>query len=100
MIKVVMFDLDGTLLPMDQDNFVKAYFGGLAKKMQPFGYDMNDVVEAVRYGVASMIKNDGTTLYLTRDYAAVVDRFKDYNFDKLLYVTDVAQKLHFQQLLQ
>lgn len=60
MIKVVMFDLDGTLLPMHQETFVKAYFGGLAKKMQPFGYDMNEVVEAVRYGVGSMIKNDGS----------------------------------------
>ena len=49
---------------------------------------------------AIMIKNDGTTLYLTRDYAAVIDRYKEYNFDKLLYVTDVAQKLHFQQLIK
>lgn len=29
-IKAVLFDLDGTLLPMDQDVFVKAYFGRLA----------------------------------------------------------------------
>lgn len=49
---------------------------------------------------AIMIKNDGTTLYLTRDYAAVIDRYKEYNFDKLLYITDVAQKLHFQQLIK
>lgn len=49
---------------------------------------------------AIMIKNDGTTLYLTRDYAAVIDRFNEYKFDKLLYVTDVAQKLHFQQLIK
>ncbi len=26
-MKAVFFDLDGTLLPMDQDEFVKAYFG-------------------------------------------------------------------------
>ena len=49
---------------------------------------------------AVIIKSDGTTLYITRDIAAGVDRFKDYNFDKLLYVTDVAQKLHFQQLFK
>ena len=30
-IKTVLFDLDGTLLPMDQDTFVKAYFGYLSK---------------------------------------------------------------------
>ena len=32
-IKAVLFDLDGTLLPMDQDIFVKSYFGLLAKKL-------------------------------------------------------------------
>ena len=59
MIKVVMFDLDGTLLPMDQDVFVKACFGGLAKKLLPFGYEPTTVVEAFRRGVGAMIKNDG-----------------------------------------
>ena len=31
MIETVLFDLDGTLLPMDQDEFVNAYMGLLAK---------------------------------------------------------------------
>ena len=31
MRKTILFDLDGTLLPMDQDTFVKAYFGYLSK---------------------------------------------------------------------
>ena len=39
MIKTVLFDLDGTLLPMDQDTFTNAYFKELAKKMAPFGYN-------------------------------------------------------------
>ena len=30
----IFFDLDGTLLPMDQATFTKAYFSGLAKKCQ------------------------------------------------------------------
>ena len=34
-IKAVLFDLDGTLLPQDQDVFVKAYFGALAECMAP-----------------------------------------------------------------
>lgn len=34
-IKTVMFDLDGTLLPMDQDQFTQYYFGLLAKKLAP-----------------------------------------------------------------
>ena len=36
-IKAVLFDLDGTLLPMDQDHFVKTYFQLLAQKLAPFG---------------------------------------------------------------
>ena len=60
MIKMVLFDLDGTLLPMNQDEFVKAYFGGLGKKLAPHGYDVNQVVDAVMRGVNSMFKNDGS----------------------------------------
>lgn len=49
---------------------------------------------------AVVIKSDGTTIYITRDISAAIDRYKDYKFDKLIYVTDVAQKLHFSQLFK
>lgn len=39
MIKVALFDLDGTLLPMDQDAFTRGYFNLLAKKLAPHGYE-------------------------------------------------------------
>ena len=35
MITTILFDLDGTLLPMDQDAFIKAYLTGLARKAAP-----------------------------------------------------------------
>ncbi len=41
-LKAVLFDLDGTLLPMDQDIFVKTYFKGLAKALAPHGYDAKE----------------------------------------------------------
>jgi len=59
-IKAVLFDLDGTLLPMDQDVFVKAYFGGIAAALAPRGYEPKKLVDAIWTGTASMIKNDGT----------------------------------------
>ena len=37
MLTTILFDLDGTLLPMDQDLFVKTYLGLLARKMAPEG---------------------------------------------------------------
>lgn len=59
-IKAVLFDLDGTLLPMDQDAFVQYYFGSLAKKLAPMGYDPEKLIGAIWAGTKAMIKNDGT----------------------------------------
>lgn len=58
-IKMVLFDLDGTLLPMDQNVFVKAYFGGLAKRLAPHGYDPEKLIAAIWKGTGAMVKNDG-----------------------------------------
>lgn len=59
-IKAILFDLDGTLLPMDQDMFIKAYLGGLAKKLAPHGYNPDDMVKAVYAGMKAMTTNDGS----------------------------------------
>lgn len=58
-IKAIMFDLDGTLLPMDQDIFIKAYFGGISKKLA-FKYDPEKLIKSIWTGTIAMIKNDGT----------------------------------------
>lgn len=58
--KAVLFDLDGTLLPMDQDEFVKAYFGLLSKRMAQFGYDPQTLIATIWGGTKAMMKNDGT----------------------------------------
>ncbi len=59
-VKVVLFDLDGTLLPMDQDVFVKDYFGRLAKHLAPHGYDPKQLIDTVWKGTRAMVKNDGS----------------------------------------
>lgn len=58
-IKTVLFDLDGTLLPMDQDVFVKTYFGLLAKRLAPLGYEPAELIKAIWAGTMAMIKNTG-----------------------------------------
>lgn len=46
-------------------------------------------------GVCMIQKNDGTSLYTTRDIAAAEDRYNLYHFDDMIYVTAVQQKQHF-----
>ncbi|MBQ2880935.1 MAG: HAD family hydrolase [Clostridia bacterium] len=58
-IKLVMFDLDGTLLPMDQDIFVGTYFKLLAKKMSEYGYEPKTLIDNVWKCTYAMIKNNG-----------------------------------------
>ena len=60
MITTVLFDLDGTLLPMDQDIFVKDYLGRIAAKLAPQGYDPKLLVDTIWRGTAAMVRNDGS----------------------------------------
>lgn len=55
----VLFDLDGTLLPMELEEFTNTYFALLAKKAAPFGYEAKPLVGAVWRGTKAMVQNDG-----------------------------------------
>lgn len=57
MIKNVLFDLDGTLLPMDMDEFTTGYFKFLAKKAAPAGYEPEKLIKTIWGGVKAMVMN-------------------------------------------
>ncbi len=59
-MKAVLFDLDGTLLPMDEEVFTKAYFKLLCKKLCPLGIEPQALVDAIWTGTKAMVLNDGT----------------------------------------
>ena len=59
MITTVLFDLDGTLLPMDQEVFVRDYLKRMATRLAPHGYDPDLLTKAVWAGTGAMVKNDG-----------------------------------------
>ena len=57
-------------------------------------------LEAYNMPPALITKNDGSTLYMTRDLAAALYRKENYNFEKCIYVVGSQQSLHFQQLFK
>ena len=60
MIKAVLFDLDGTLLPMDQAEFLQNYFPYLTAKMVPYGFDPKELADSIWKGTGRMVVNDGS----------------------------------------
>lgn len=60
MYKAILFDLDGTLLHMDQDAFLKVYMKELIGAILPLGGDPSVIKAAFFKGVEAMILNDGT----------------------------------------
>ena len=58
-LTTVLFDLDGTLLPMDQNHFIKAYFTALSKKISPLGYEPDSLIKSIWVGIKAMTENDG-----------------------------------------
>lgn len=59
MINTILFDLDGTLLPMDIDAFIKLYFTALSTKFAALGYDRSLVLKGVIAGTKAMVENEG-----------------------------------------
>lgn len=53
-----------------------------------------------KLGKALVKKKDGTSLYLTRDIGAAVERYNTYSFDKMIYVVATQQDLHLAQLFK
>lgn len=63
MYKNILFDVDGTLLPMDVHEFVKYYFGSLCEKMIPvLKIEPKALTDSIMAGLGAMAKNDGSAL--------------------------------------
>ena len=59
-ITTVLFDLDGTLLPQDQEIFLKSYFKRLVQNLAPHGYDPDLTVKTIMKCTYAVIANDGS----------------------------------------
>ena len=59
MLKNIIFDLDGTLLPQNIDEFIEKYFYTLTKKIVSLGYDSDKFIKGIKIGTDAMLNNDG-----------------------------------------
>lgn len=96
MIKVVLFDLDGTLLPMDQEVFTKTYFKLLAKKLAPLGYEPEQLIKAIWAGTAAMVKNNGDCV----NEEAFWKKFCEFYGEKALEDKPIFDKFYEEEFQQ
>lgn len=89
MKKVLFFDLDGTLLPLDMDDFMKSYFTGVSKKFVELGLPVKEATQAFMISTQKMVDNDGTktneqafwdsfSSLIEFDYPTVHETFKKF----------------------
>ena len=70
--QAILFDLDGTLLPMDLEAFTNTYFGLLARRLGQ--YDPKSVISAVWEGTKAMMTNDGSMTNEDRFWTVFANR--------------------------
>jgi len=78
---------------------------GIAEDERPDGPVIVKIDEKLqlnkeKYRTAVILRSDGTTLYSTKDLALAKDKFENYHVDRSVYVVDVRQSLHFQQVFK
>lgn len=78
---------------------------GIAEDERPEGPVIVKIDEKLglkkeKYRTAVILRSDGTTLYLTKDLALAKEKFERYKVDRSVYVVDVRQSLHFQQVFK
>ena len=74
---------------------------GLAKQSEgALVVDVSEPSDTKEVPPCILVKSDGAALYATTDLATLVQREKDFHPDKILYVVDKRQSLHFEQVFR
>ena len=90
--QAILFDLDGTLLPMDNDEFTKGYFGLLVHAAAEWGYPKDGLLPAMWKGVGAMVKNDGTALNEERFWSVFAGIFGEKVYGDIAKFDDFYTK--------
>lgn len=85
------------------ESFYNAMMPGVIEKLQKMGLAVESEgalvvnLETEKLGVAIVRKSDGGYNYTTSDLACVESRVSEYDPERIIYVTDARQQLHFKQ---
>jgi arginyl-tRNA synthetase len=82
-------DIEKTIALLKEKTPAKISEGALIVDLEPY-----------HLPPALILRSDGASLYLTRDTAALLDRYSKYRFDRMIYVVGDTQSLHFKQLFK
>jgi len=96
MTKAILFDLDGTLLPMDLHTFQITGAKLFAEKMTNYGFDFDETMRANMEGIMAMTLNDGRTTNDKVFYEAIAPIFGEriteaYNHIKKYYENEFEE---------
>lgn len=82
----------------------------MAEKMKADGYaymsegalvvDIKEESDTKEIPPCMILKSDGAALYTTTDLATILERMKEYQPDRMIYLTDKRQELHFEQVFR
>ena len=86
------------------------YIPEMAEYMKNAGYsrldegawvvDVKEESDTKEVPPCMILKSDGASLYTTTDLATIIDRMKNYHPDKMIYVVDKRQEMHFVQVFR
>jgi len=109
-IRYIFFDLDGTLLPMNTDDFIKLYFSEITKKFSSTEFDPKIIIEGINFGLKKMYEDTSDNLneepfwkgfeekteYLKND---VYDMFIDFYSNEFLNLRDYCNDNGYSKLI-
>ena len=82
----------------------------MAENMKKDGYaymsegalvvDVKEETDTKEIPPCMILKSDGASLYTTTDLSTIMERMNEYNPDKIIYLTDKRQSLHFEQVFR
>lgn len=86
-------DVDSASVQLVKDLFKQ---GKLIESKGAIGMDLTEI----NLGFCMLLKSDGTGLYASKDLELARRKFTDYKIEKSIYVVDLRQALHFQQVFK